>query len=363
MSDYRYFPLIKTRDSELRCFKAITDQQWKSVLPIYELTKSRKTKIAPDGDIAKRMREIGEIQKERPFILDLTTDPKYINYQIEQLLNDENGFLEWQYFLFDIYGNLNIIPVIHLYDGDDFTEVKKFVHDASSRMHGGQLALRLPFDVPVADIEKYLDEITSSLQFGCKLFLILDVGYFRTDIDQKVSMLNAACSSVEKFNSCIEDIVVVSTSFPINPAKEGKNDESGKFEVYEEKLYEEIRREFPYVKYGDYVSINTEQIELKAATFVPRIDILSSDTRVFSYKRYRRADNGYIRCASKVLSECDEYEELAVWANEQIHLAAEGNPTGISPSFWISVRMNYYFERKIRLRMNEEENGTLFLDD
>ena len=74
MSRFQYFPIIKTRDSELRCFKNLTQKQWEKILPIYELTKSRKTKLAPDGDISKRMDEINKIQGGRPFILDLTTE-------------------------------------------------------------------------------------------------------------------------------------------------------------------------------------------------------------------------------------------------------------------------------------------------
>ncbi|MBF4281085.1 beta family protein, partial [Vibrio anguillarum] len=86
MSDFIYFPITKTRDGELRCFEHSNDDDFSKILPIYELTKSRKTKKAPDGDIYRRMKQIAEIQGERPFILDLSTNEKYINPQIEQLL-------------------------------------------------------------------------------------------------------------------------------------------------------------------------------------------------------------------------------------------------------------------------------------
>lgn len=36
MSEFLYFPMIKTRDAELRCFSNIEEDKFKSLLPIYE---------------------------------------------------------------------------------------------------------------------------------------------------------------------------------------------------------------------------------------------------------------------------------------------------------------------------------------
>ena len=309
MSQFQYFPIIKTRDSELRCLRNLTQNQWDKILPIYELTKSRKTKLAPDGDIAKRMREIDEIQQGRPFILDLTTDNNYVNSQIENLLDEEEGFLEWQYFLFDIYSNWNIIPMIHLYAEDDYEEVKKFVTAASRRLKTKNLAIRLPYDLDEEVLRKCLTEVTSALREECKIYVVLDVGFFREGIDTIQDEVFCFCNVLNDFNSKIEDIALVSTCFPKNPVKEGKKDECGEFDVYEEVLYSNTYEKFPAIKYGDYVSINTEQVEIRTATFVPRIDLLSPDGKKFKYYRYRRADGGYIRCAKKVVSDTF-YENL-----------------------------------------------------
>jgi len=147
MSDFLYFPLIKTRDAELRCLKNIGEDRFKYLLPIYELTKSRKTSKAPDGDIYRRMRNIAEIQGGKPFILDLCADEKYINPQIEQLLSPYMGFRDWQYFVFDLHKDLNIIPMIHIYEdeGKVAAEVEAFVKEASQRTE--LLAVRLPYDL------------------------------------------------------------------------------------------------------------------------------------------------------------------------------------------------------------------------
>ncbi|EIT7185477.1 beta family protein, partial [Serratia marcescens] len=78
MSNYCYFPLLKTRDAELKAVSKLNSDDFDNILPIYELTKSRRTNIAPDGDIHRKMASIREIQGERPFILDVTSNEKYV---------------------------------------------------------------------------------------------------------------------------------------------------------------------------------------------------------------------------------------------------------------------------------------------
>lgn len=351
MKKFTYFPIIKTRDSELRCFKKLTENQLDKILPIYELTKSRKTKLSPDGDISKRMNEIKEIQKEKPFILDITTDTRYSNSQTRALLNSYHGFYEWHNFLFDTHKDLNIIPMIHLYLTNDFTEIKAFVSNCCSRTNIRHLAVRLPYNIDKDFLVACFGAISTSLSDTCKIYVILDVGYFRNEISLIQDITSSTCSAIVPFNSIIEEIILTSTTFPRSPAQTGKNDISGHFNIYEKELYQNLLTEFPELKYGDYASINTEQIEIKAAAFVPRIDIVSEDGDTFSYTRYRRLDGGYIRCAKELLTH-NHYRKLKTWANEQIELAAHGFPEGISPSFWISVRMNYYIANRLNVIEN-----------
>lgn len=358
MSEFKYYPLIRTRDSELRCFKNLKSKQLNRLLPIYELTRSRKSKIAPDGDIARRMAEIKEIQQGRPFILDLTTDEKYSNFQIEQLLSPADGFREWQYFLFDIYSDLNIIPMIHLIEDDHsgFQDVLGFIEQSKNK--ASHFALRLPYDLDAEIVEVYLTEIASKLG-EAKLYFILDVGQIPKNFNECFADISdkllSICEVADRYSFYIEDIILLSTSFPNNVVKLGKSDVKGHFEVYEEVLYEKIREFFPDIRYGDYVSINTEQIEMKGVVFVPRIDVVSEDGKSFIYVRYRRNDGGYIRCAQEVLRTVKQYKELDTWANTEILNAAGGKPGGASPSYWISIRMNYYIETKLRIRRNTTE--------
>tara|TARA_R110001583_G_scaffold104406_1_gene251770 strand:- start:786 stop:1859 length:1074 start_codon:yes stop_codon:yes gene_type:complete len=353
MSEFIYFPVIKTRDAELRCFEHINEDDFSRILPIYELTKSRKTSKAPDGDIYRRMKKIADIQKDRPFILDLSTDEKYSNPQIKQLLSGNNGFKEWQYFLFDLHSDLNIVPMIHLYEDNngEFADVEEFVKIASSKTKF--LAVRLPYNLTDEEVEHYLRPIISNLNNGCKLFVLLDAEFVRKNtISDVIDIFLEACSGTKAFDSKIEGVVMLCTSFPSNVAQVGGEDIAGSFEVYEEEIYQGISEEFPII-YGDYASINTEQIEMKGGTFVPRIDIASLDGKSFTYKRYRRNSGGYVRAAEHTVSDTVSYQPLGVWADKEIESAATNKPSGISPAFWISVRMNYYIKSRILLRTSD----------
>lgn len=353
MSEFVYFPLIKTRDSELRCFEHIDDSDFSKILPIYELTKSRKTPKAPDGDIYRRMKQIASIQKGKPFILDLSTDEKYSNPQIEQLLSEYDGFKEWQYFLFDLHSELNIIPMVHLYEDDNgkFSDVEKFVKNASSKTK--LIAVRLPYDLSNEEIKHYLKPIISNLHEDCKLYVLLDAEYVRNkQIIDVIATFIESCSGTETFGNKIKDVVMLCSSFPSNVANVGGDDIAGSFNISEEDIYQGIISEFP-IKYGDYASINTEQIEMKGGTFVPRIDIASLDGKSFTYKRYRRNNGGYVRAAEHTIFDTDSYTPLGVWADTEIKAASVNEPSGISPAFWISVRMNYYIKSRILLRLKE----------
>ncbi|WP_315851108.1 beta family protein [Yersinia aldovae] len=338
---FKYFPLIKTRDAELKAISRLSDDILSEILPIYELTKSRKTKVAPDGDIHRRMTLIAEIQGDKPFILDVSSNDKYINPQMEQLLDENKGYYEWQYFI-SLYSNLNIIPMIHLYDEDDFSEVTKFVSEMSKLK--SKLAVRLPFNLD--DYKKFITPIIDGLNGDCKIFVIID-GEQVTSKEQE-NVTNGflfACQEIEEFNSKIEDIVILTTSFPLSPAKHG-NDDEGEVSILEEYIFQQVSQEYP-VKYGDYASINIQQVEIKGGTFVPRIDISLPEEII--YKRYRRDDGSYVLCAQKMVED-SRYNPIGTWADKEIELASKGTPSGISPSFWIAVRMNYYITTRVRLR-------------
>lgn len=340
MNKFIYFPIIKTRDAELKAVSKLSSEIFNHILPIYELTKSRKAKIAPDGDIHRRMLTIKDIQGERPFILDLTSNEKYINDQIRQLVDETDGYYEWRYFI-NLYNNLNIIPMIHIYDDEDFSQVKNFVSEITKNKK--LLALRLPHDLD--DYSIFIKPIAESLQDGSKFYVILDAGQIEGNTEKAEEYFSNACSDLDDFTDKIEDIIIACTSFPSSPTKYG-DDDRGEIPILEEKIFNKISEDYQ-VKYGDYASINIEQIEMKGGTFVPRIDI--SLANKFIYKRYRRDAGSYPLCAEMMVKDI-RYKPIGIWADHEISLAAKNTPSGISPSFWIAVRMNYFMSTRVMLR-------------
>ncbi len=344
MFNFNYFPIIKTRDAELKCMSKLDWDVCNSVLPIYELTKSRKTTKAPDGDIHRRMNTIADIQKGRPFILDVCTWETYVNPQIEQLFDETDGYHYWRYFL-GLYKELNIIPMVHLYDDQEFSEVEKFVSTASREYE--YLALRLPYDLE--DIKKYVEIVLSSLNKKCKLLVVLDADFIQADpvygIEDIVENFITSCCEIEGLAG-VTAVITAATSFPKSVAKYG--DSQGIFDILEEKVFRDVSQQCS-AKFGDYASINTEQVEIKGGSFIPRIDIALDEE--FIYTRHRRDDGSYPLCAQRMVLD-SRYKSIDSWADGEILSASEGTPNGISPSYWIAVRMNYYITSRALLRDN-----------
>ncbi|EFH5191351.1 beta family protein [Escherichia coli] len=339
MSNFTYFPIMKTRDAELKAMTHLKDDVFDKILPIYELTKSRKTKTTPDGDIHRRMKELKEIQKGRPFILDICINENYMNAQLEQLLSPDNGYFEWQYFI-NTYNDLNIIPMVHIDDNDSLHNMESFILSQSKK--GRSIAARFPININ--NIDEYIKIITSTMTVNQKLFIILDSEQItESNIDEVIANLQLNMAKIKPILNENINAIIAGTSFPKTVADYG--DKEGDIPIFEEYIYEKFQE--PYVLYGDYASINIEQIEIKGGTFVPRIDV--SLENIIFYKRYRRNAGSYQKCAEYILKD-KRYAAMDIWPDKEIAKAKGNEPSGISPSFWISVRMNHFMNTRVKLR-------------
>ncbi len=327
---------MKTRDAELRAYNTLSEEVKDLVVPIFELTKSRNTRMAPDGDIRRRMDYLKDILGEREFILDVTPDKLYTNPQIEELLDETNGFYEWQYFL-SAYDELNIIPTIHIYDEDEFDEVERFVLWATKKYQ--KLALRIP--PGLVNITQILNAIVDNMSDECKMILLVDSGFVpevqQNDYVKKIiKTITDASKIVEE-----ENIVVISTTFPRTPANLG-DDDKGIFKIRELEIFKECSGDCQ-VQYGDYASIHPLQYEMRGGTWIPRVDVSLDEDYI--YTRYRREDGGYITAAKKMLR-IPDYKSINCWGDNEIASAAQGEPNGRNPSYWISVRMCIHMTRR-----------------
>lgn len=349
-SDFIYFPVLKTKDAELRAISSISKSIRDKIIPIYELTKSRITKRDPVGDVSKRLEQINSIQCGMPFILDVTTEEKQTNRQIESCLVADDGYLYWRKLLEASCG-VNVIPAIHINQESDadLVHAKKFVREVSHLY--SRLALRLPTGLLVEEYEEILHALVPELG-ASKLYILLDDGCIRSTV-KETSISSVAegyatafvyLDSMAGSEFWLESIVCISGSFPALVAREGGGDTKGSFDIYEHGLYKELSPKYPKFRFGDYAAININQIEMRGGTFIPRIDFCTDEK--FYYYRYRRESGSYISCAKDVVADVNFSNSLS-WGDDEIRSAAFGSPSGISPSFWISVRSSNYMIRRV----------------
>ena len=160
------------------------------------------------------------------------------------------------------------------------------------------------------------------------------------------------------------ELVILSTSFPKFVTDLGDEEEDS-FPLEEVFLHEEIAKNKgarTVIHYGDYGSINpirNDQIIMRSG-WRPRIDFPTSEGRIFYYREKREKDDEgvtnsyashYASVANNVVND-PSFEKLQdCWGVTQIESAAAGHPPGVSPSFWISVRMEIHMRQQVN-RLN-----------
>jgi hypothetical protein len=350
-----YLPILKTRDAELRGISKVSDETKNFITPLFELTKSRKTKKFPEGPIRKRLEKILSDYGNTPFALDLTSFIDLKNPEIEELYNYKGYFNNWVSFIRGLKESAfpNIIPVL-LISEEDIKNEEEYIERHKSEIKSfqslGNSFIYRTEEENVAfefDLNK-LFEKNSSLPI-----VLIDTGYIRRN------MLSAYTSKVKKQLSIIvesnniQNIIVAGSSFPQDPTEYG-GEENGIIELTEVYMYDECKKEYPNLIYGDFVTINPEpNLRAGGNGWIPRIDFPLVDGTSVIYYRSRKGqaertyEAAYIRVAEKVISD-ERFTTLLKklgkdnWGIQQIILAAKGYPPGLNPSFWISVRINLH---------------------
>lgn len=353
MPGYSYFPILKTTDSELKAFEHLPDGIKGHILPIFELTKSKRSKKNPIGDIEVRVSKLKELVKKNYFILDLSVEESLINTQIKDMLYDStNGFGSWTKFISNlINAGLNVIPVIH-YSPYDLDAVRIQIQTLS------QISPLLAFRIERGDAA-FVSEVLKHIAPE-NLILIIDAKFIKlenaqadksgifTDTLQEIISANG-----DKFKA----IVCALSGFPSTVVAKGYGgDETGSFPMIETATSTSLSKNFNVV-HGDYSSVHPIRYDTGWG-WVPRIDFCSEDT--YFYHRIRREDGGYAAAAKLVKSD-ERYHKtphFSLWGDEQIALAANGTPERSNPAHWIAVRINLYIARQF-LRLRKSPQVTL----
>lgn len=342
--NFFYFPILKSRTSELKAYENLSSRVKQNILPIVELTKSRISKNNENGSIEKKIEEIKKIFDNNLFILDLTTENTLKNPQIdEMLLSYTNGYDKWTEFVEKLSKSFKIIPCIH-YNPNHIKEVKLQIEKLQKVTQGFPLALRL--DAKNIKNPIYIEEIKN---FTRDCILILDGGYSETQLDFNLKDIN-------EYN--FKAIICAYSSFP-NTLPQGENIIK-EYKLNEQKNFFLLKEKYSNIFYGDYACTHPLRYDTQARGWIPRIDIPLMREDILYYYRCRtsekiKTEQAYQQCA-KFLLESDKIDVIdnSIWGFRVLSDAKNGYVAGKSPSFWIAVRINIYISTIFEKMRNEE---------
>lgn len=370
MIDTKYIPILKTGDAELRGLEYLQPEIKDQIIPLIELTRYRsvskkilgsniKQKI--ELSISKRIDKVETaLGKERAFILDLTEDNQLSNEQIRTLRSSYNGFGAWCSFLKEQKKRFpKIIPVIQLSEeGSDSWD--QFVENRTRQF----LFLKDYFDIYVyrffAGDPHYEEDLSSIVQVldSKKIVCCIDLGFIPQGKGSIVGsdVLGIIQTIREKF--AVSQFVVAGTSFPPS-ISDFTSEEYGMFSLEEVLLFSKIQEQAAilgtHLYYSDYACINPNRNSVMARGWIPKIDC-PQEQKLFFYRK-RRGDwnyaDVYCEVAQRMIQD-SKYQQIKdlltenCWGIRMIQQTAEGNPPNLSPSFWISVRLNLAITARIK---------------
>ena len=357
MPKYCYFPIIKTTDAELKAYSFLNDDVKNGILPVFELTRSRRSKNNPNADINKRIDKLKEDVVNRPFILDLTVEKSLSNAQIDDMLNTPTGgFAMWVSFIEKLREqDLKVIPMINYHPAvrNDVEKEIKALNKLSK-----YLAFRVSINEP--DVITYINQISAMFDMK-KLILILDGEFIELDNKRDRGDKSDYFSELlDEFNDNFDAampkaLICAFSSFPaaVNDNKNIYGEyNSGSFPISEVITNNKLLEDYKYVLHGDYGSVHPIRYE-GGGGWVPRVDFM--DNYNFYYHRYQREDDGYITAANEVIldSNYKKIKKIDTWGDQEIEAADIGMPNGRSPSHWIAVRINLYITKQY-LRLKDQ---------
>ncbi len=385
--NYYYFPILKTKPSEIRAFKELDEKVRNNILPIIEMTGARSYTYPENhknvnlagkkrpGDINKKRKTILDMVGNNKFILDITDDESLHYNGIEELQQSDNGYDAWLKFLLaDEKFKKQVIPTIQ-FDIEDLGNTFLQIKNLSKEFY--YLALKLPgfvfesekyndsrlYDlknvVANDELQSIIDTINEFIGENERLIVIVDFGYIK-DLNEYKECISDGISKITNINN-IKALLFSSSSFPsyVKPVEENE------MPVQELKLFNFCRnllQNNSKILHSDFASIHPVQYQTSGGGWIPRIDYIYQNDqnlkycykRAVSSEKYKNDSDEYKPLARKVIN-ADNYNTIEsgqTWGDIRISAKANGDDEGKSPSYWISVRANLYMTRLFDIMTN-----------
>lgn len=354
IGNQRYLPILKTKDAELRGVCSLARETKKGIVPLFELTKSRSTKKNPEGPVRRRLTKIAEDYGRTEIGLDLTSFTDLKNAEINDFFSSAGGFRKWTDFIAEQkYTFPHLHPVLLISDVGVDTEEKYAERHQTEVKHlynsCEEIIYRIPSDYEAVefDLEHFFKDFPSPI-------VLLDMEFIPKEkgkIYAKNALKMIELIAQPKYG--VQKIILAGSSYPKDPTENG-DDLHGENVLEEIVMFDICKKQHPKLIYGDYATIYPlPNLRAGSTGWVPRIDFPIVTGKSIIYHRDRKKINegtykqAYIRAAETVVNDA-RFQLLRKrigdqnWGIRQIMDAAAGYPPGMSPSFWISVRINLH---------------------
>ncbi len=370
---YYYFPILKTRKSEVVAYENLDDSIKNIILPIIELTGAlsytypKNYKIESlrgtkrPGDISKKRQKILDLMEGRKFILDITDDDTLKHDGLSEtsggLLDHSDGYNAWITFLSqEEEFKKSVIPTIQFntnYVEDVMLQIEK-LNKAFE-----YLAIKLPAFIPETGvfnnkiifntkIQQILDLICQKIT-NKKLILILDFGYIE-EIGVYENMIREGLTYLQDISK-LKAMIPVCSSFPnyvVDVNKPIKMEENSLSKLVMNTL-EKINANNS-IYHGDFAGIHPTKYEMGGGGWIPRIDYIVRDANnmpiQYDYARgtSKNTSAEYYALARKVSSSTNykKITALNTFGDMAIEKKAENGIEGKAPFYWIAVRSNLF---------------------
>ncbi|WP_232785068.1 beta family protein [Pseudoalteromonas sp. 78C3] len=351
---YKYIPMLSLAVSEMEAIEELPEKDKELILPLVPLRG-----WVASNDLVKSICRIEKAIGDRSWIADIDSSflsdnkhyqltgkyPRPVFYDIEKLLNPEQGYENWFVYLRDIA--LNAIPCLQL---SDLGQLAEQVTKLKSLKRGVVLNIKMD-EVGVTTLN-FIADTLFNIEVK-ELLIICDYG--------DISRINL--SYYQQYMSLLEQLKVKlptalfsisSTSFPYSFSDSYR----GERPIYERLVFNKIRNENDRIRliYSDRASTRAKRMKGGGGIPPPRVDYPLKDDWRYIRKEFLDAKNAtkeekiklYQEAAMEVIKSDYWEASLKLWGTQLIERSAKGDSFGItSASKATAVRINIHLYKQL----------------